>query len=110
MKKNKKNKLINIIFGIFLFSFIIIYFSEVTGYYEYKKYQKTSLTSEQIKKYEEDIKNGVEVNLNEYLIKNERKYNNKLSVLASKLSNGISKIVKNGVEYSFKYISKLIEE
>ena len=110
MKKNKKNKLINFIFGIFLFSFIIIYFSEVTGYYEYKNYQKTSLTSEQIKKYEEDIKNGVEVNLNEYLIKNERKYNNKLSVLASKLSNSISKIVKNGVEYSFKYISKLIEE
>lgn len=110
MKKKNKNKLITIIFGIFLFSFIIIYFSEITGYYEYKNYQKTSLTNEQIKKYEEDIKNGVEVDLNEYLIKNNKKYNNKLSVLASKISNGISKIVKGGVEYSFKYISKLIEE
>lgn len=110
MKKSKNNKLITIIFGIFLFSFMIIYFSEVTGYYEYKNYQKTFLTNEQIKKYEEDIKNGIEVDLNEYLIKDDKKYNNKLSILASKISNGISKIVKNGVEYSFKYISKLIEE
>lgn len=110
MKKNKKNKLFNIILGIFLLCFTIIYFSEITGYYEYKNYQKTSLTAEQIKKYEEDIKEGKELDLNEYLIKNEKEYNNKLSILASKLSNGISKIVKSGVEHTFKYISRLIEE
>ena len=64
----------------------------------------------QIKKYEEDIKNGVVIDINEYLVVDKRKYNNTLSKLASKLSDSISKIVNNSVEYTFKYISRLIDE
>jgi len=110
MKKDKKNKIYKFIFGLFFMSFLVIYFSELTGYYEYQNYQKTSLTEEQIKKFEEDVKNGNKVDINEYLVVNNKKYNNTLSKLASKLSDGISKIVNNGVEYTFKYISKLIDE
>ena len=110
MKKNKKNAIYKFIFLIFFISFLVIYLSEATGYYEYQNYKKTSLTEEQIKKFEEDIKNGEKVDINKYLIVDNRKYNNKLSKLASKLSDGISKIVNNSVEYTFKYISKLIEE
>ena len=110
MKKDKKNKIYKFIFGLFFLSFLVIYFSELTGYYEYKNYQKAALTEEQIKKFEEDVKNGNEVDINEYLVVNNKKYNNTLSKLASKLSDGISKIVNNGVEYTFKYISKLIDE
>ena len=110
MKKTKKNNIYKFIFGMFFISFLVIYFSELTGYYEYQNYQKTSLTEEQIKKFEEDVKNGVEVDINEYLVKNNRTYNNNLSKLASKLSDSISKFVNNSVEYAFKYISKLIDE
>lgn len=110
MKKDKKNKIYKFIFWLFFMSFLVIYFSELTGYYEYQNYQKTSLTEEQIKKFEEDVKNGNKVDINEYLVVNNKKYNNNLSKLASKLSDGISKIVNNGVEYTFKYISKLIDE
>ena len=56
MKKNKKNKIFKFIFGLFFMSFLVIYFSELTGYYEYQNYKKTSLTEEQIKKFEEDVK------------------------------------------------------
>ena len=38
MKKNKKNKIFKFIFMIFLMSFIVIYFSELTGYYEYENH------------------------------------------------------------------------
>lgn len=110
MKKDKKNKIYKFIFGLFFMSFLVIYFSELTGYYEYQNYQKTALTSEQIKKFEEDVKNGNKVDINKYLVVNNKKYNNNLSKLASKLSDGISKLVNNGVEYTFKYISKLIDE
>ena len=72
-------------------------------------YKKTSLTEEQIKKFENDIKNGNEVDIHEYLIVDNKKYDNNLSKLASKLSDVISELVNNGVEYTFKYISKLIE-
>ena len=108
-KKKNKNGILKLIFGIFFMSFLVIYFSEITGYYEYQNYKKTNLTNEQIKKFEEDVKSGNKVDINEYLIVDERKYNNTLSKLASKLSNSISKIVNNGVKYTFKYISKLIE-
>ena len=110
MKKNKKNKIYKFIFYIFFMSFLVIYFSELTGYYEYQNYKKMNLTETQIKKFEEDIKNGNQIDMSEYLVVNNKKYNNTLSNLASKLSDSISKIVNNGVEYTFKYISKLIDE
>ena len=105
-----KNKIFKFIFYLFFTSFLVIYFSELTGYYEYHNYQKKELTQQQIKKYEEDIKNGKEVDINEYLVVDTRKYNNNLSKFASKLSDNISNIVNSGVEYTFKYISKLIDE
>ncbi len=110
MKKDKKGKIYKFIFYIFFVSFLVIYFSELTGYYEYQNHQKTTLTEEQIQKFEENIKNGNKVDINEYLISDTRKYNNSLSKLASKISDGISNIVNNGVEYAFKYVLKLIEE
>lgn len=110
MKKDKKNKIYRFIFGLFFMSFLVIYFSELTGYYEYQNYQKATLTEEQIKKFEDDVKNGNEVDISEYLVVNNKKYNNNLSKIASKLSDGISKLVNSSVEYTFKYISKLIDE
>lgn len=110
MKNNKKNKLGLFIFSLFFISFLVIYLSELAGYYEYRNYQKTSLTKEQIEMFEQDVKEGKEVDIKKYLINDSKKYNNTLSVLASKLSDSISNVVNNGVKYTFKYISKLIDE
>lgn len=110
MKKNNKEKIGKFIFIVFFISFLVIYFSDMAGYYEYQNYKKSSLTEEQIKKFEEDVNNGIEIDINQYLIQDEKKYNNSLSKLASKLSDGISKVVNSGVEYVFKSVSKFIEE
>lgn len=110
MKKNKKNKIFKFVFYAFLLTFVVIYFSELTGYYEYQNYKKASLTEEQIKQFEEDVRNGKEVDVNDYLIVETTNYDNKLSKAASKLSDGISSLVKNGVENAFKLLSKLVDE
>lgn len=110
MKKKKNNKAFNIIFGIFFISFLVVYFSDLTGYYEYKNHKKAALTEEQIKKFEEDVANGKEVDLSEYLVIDNKNYNNKLSKLTSKLSDGISDIVESGVESTFKFLSSLVED
>lgn len=107
--KKKKNRLFKIIFWTFFISFLIIYFSEITGYYEYKNYQKITMTNDQIKQFEEDIKNGKKVKQEDYLLTNNTKYNNRLSDAANMLSNGISKLVKGSVENTFKLIGNLIE-
>lgn len=105
--KKKKNRLFKVLFWIFFISFMIIYFSELTGYYEYKNYQKTIMTNEQIKQYEMDIRNGKKVNPDNYLLSDTTKYDNKLSDVADNLSNEISKIVKGGVNNTFKLIANL---
>ena len=110
MKKKKNNKVFRFIFFIFFMSFVIVYFSELTGYYEYQNYKKKTLTEEQIKKFETDVKNGNKVDINEYLVIDNQSYNNSLSKVTSKISDGISKIVKSAVEKTFKYISKAVDE
>lgn len=109
MKKNKKNKIFKYLFMTFFFSFLVVYFSELTGYYEYQNHQKKALTEEQIKQFEMDVANGKEVDINKYLVVDTKNYNNNLSKLTSKLSDGISTLVQSGVEGTFKYISKLID-
>lgn len=110
MKNKKSNKIFKFIFMVLIMSFLVIYLSEMAGYYEYKNYQKKELTEEQIRKFEEDVKNGVEVDLNDYLATNEKSYYNNLSKMTSKLSDGISNAVKKGVENTFKFLSKIVDE
>ena len=109
MKKKKKNKIYNFIFMIFFLSFLVIYLAGITGYYEYENYKYTALTKEQIKQFEKDVANGKEVDIKDYLIKNDKRYNNNLSKLSNKLSNGISLLVQKGVESTFKFLSNLVE-
>lgn len=110
MKKNNKKRIFKFIFSVFFLSFLVIYVSELTGYYEYQNYKKTALTAEQIRQFEEDVKNGKEIDLNNYIVEENKNYNNTLSKLASKLSDGISNIVKSGVDNTFKFLSKVVEE
>lgn len=110
MKKDKKRKIYKFIFLMFFLSFIVVYFSELTGYYEYQNHKKMTLTEEQIKQFENDVSNGKEVDINEYLVLDNKNYNNSLSKLTSKLSDGISSLVQSGVENAFKFLSGLVEE
>ena len=50
-------------FNFLLVIFLTLYFSQLTGYYEYQNYQKMIMTEEQIKQFEQDIKDGKEVSL-----------------------------------------------
>lgn len=109
MKKDKKKKIFKFVFMVLFLSFVVIYCAELTGYYEYQNYKQTALTEEQIKKFESDVAAGKEVDINEYLVKDDRVYNNNLSKLSSKISNGISTVVQKGVESTFKFLSNLVE-
>ena len=109
MKKDKKNKIYKFIFMVLFISFLVIYFSELTGYYEYHNYKKATLTEEQIKQFESDVASGKEVDINDYLLVEDNKYNNSLSNLTSSLSNGISNLITSGVDNTFKFLSKLVD-
>ena len=66
--------------------------------------EKKDLTIEQIKKFEQDIENGVEIDLEEYIVK-DKNFDNTITKINSKISNAIESSFKK----IFKYLLKNID-
>ena len=60
MLKNKYLKLISI---IILISFLSAYYISNSGYYEYRMQERTILTNEKIKEFEQDVKNKENIDI-----------------------------------------------
>lgn len=108
-KSNLGSNVFKIIVIILFITFITLYFSQATGYYEYSQYQKVVFTNEQIKKFEEDVNSGKKVDIENYLDNKTKDYSNNVSSLGYNISSGISKAVKGGLNSVFKYLSKTID-
>ena len=106
MNMNYK-RLAEIIFGILVILFLGLYISQMTGYYQYTESKKTTLTKDAIKRFEEDIRNGKEINAENYL-EQETDYNNKLSTLGMKISRLIEKGFNKVMNSIFNEISNAI--
>lgn len=105
-----KNKIPKILLILSLIIFSSSYFIEKTGYYDYKLQEKTILTNKQIKKFEEDIKNGKEVDINTYFLENNKYYSNKLNTKITKVSLTINKYLKKSIEKIFGVLNKFVKE
>ncbi len=104
----KKYKVFKWVFLFFFVIFLTLYFSGISGYYEYQNYQKMVLTQEQIEKFEQDVKNGKEVDVKNYMVKSVTNYHNSFSNLGLKLSTGISSIIEKSVIKVFGAISGFV--
>lgn len=105
-----KYKIFKWSFIFLLVIFLTLYFSQLTGYYEYQNYQKMVMTEEQIKQFEQDVKEGKEVDIKDYVVNVNRDYDNPFSNLGMAISNAISSTVKNGVIKLFSSISGMVSE
>ena len=110
MKKDRRNKIFKFLIVFLFIIYITIYVSQLTGYYEFKNYQKTILTKEQIEKFENDVKNGKNVKLNDYVVNTNKHYQTRLSKIGYDLSELISKAVNKGINSSFDFLIKLVDE
>ncbi len=104
----KRYKVFRWLFLFFFVIFLTLYFSGVTGYYEYQNYQKMTMTEEQIKQFEQDVKDGKEVDVKDYLKNQTKDYQNGFTKVGVKVSTGISKVVKMGVMKVFGTISSFV--
>lgn len=111
--KDKKYKKINKVFSWFLFilfiTFVTLYISQATGYYEFEQARKTAFTKEQIERFEQDVKDGKEIDINDYLENTNKNYQNNISRFSLNISEGIGKYAKMGIEKIFSGIAKVIE-
>ena len=106
----EKTKIFKFIFIVLLLLYLSLYFTGVSGYYEYKNYKKMSLTEEQIIKFEEDVKAGKDVNVEDYIVEEKKDYNNKIANAGKKISFTISGILSKVLSETFKEISKFVTE
>lgn len=104
------NRIFKYIFWLLLVTFLTLYFSQATGYYEFKQHKKVIYTAEQIKKFEADVAAGKDVRIEDYMETTNRDYSNKTSDLGLSISETIGDIVKSGIEGFFDTINKMVQE
>lgn len=105
-----KKLVIKILFGMVFIAFIISYAIGESGYYEYQLANKKYLTEEQMKKFEEDVKNGSDVDLKDYTVETRIDYTNKFTDLVSNTSMSINKYLKKSIESIFGLLNKVVQE
>jgi len=110
MKVKLRTKIFRITMLILFAILMTIFISNKNGYYEYQKHEQVTLTEEQIKKFEEDVKNGINIDLENYLKDTTKDYQTKLSQVGLNVSNTLANTVKKGFDNFFKYIGKLVTE
>lgn len=106
MNKN----LINLILSIIIIIFISSYLIASSGYYEYNMQQRTILTNEKIKEFEEDIKNNENIDIKDYLEQEEIDYSNKFTTLVYNISDSSNKLARKAIKYVFKKLGSLVED
>lgn len=92
----------------FLFLFITIYISDQKGYYKYGTHERKILTDDAIQRFEEDIKNGNAIDVNNYYVE-DKDYSNNVSKVGLKISNGIGGFIRSKIVSFFDSITKNIK-
>ena len=105
----KKRKIIKYILIILVITFLFTYILSKSGYYEYALQTKKNLTAEEMRKFEEDIKEGRDVDITDYLKSKEVDYTNSLTRTTVSLSRGINDCLEKGIEVIFGILNKFLE-
>ena len=104
------NNIVKLFLLVIVFTFFAMFFSSSSGYYEYELNQTTSLTNEAILRFEQDIKDGKEIDINNYIVEENKDYSNNFSNAGIKLSNKIKKIFSEVVKFIFTSIGDMVNE
>lgn len=102
-------KIFKIILIILALTFITLYFSQITGYYEYELHKQVSFTEEQIKQFEQDVKDGKNIDIEDYLKDYNKNYQNNVSKAGLYISEKMGTYVRGGLKHAFSILNRLLE-
>ena len=97
MEKKKINWLRIIIIVLFI-GYFSLFILDKTGYYDKTMRKKVEFTNTQIQKFEKDIRDGKQIDINVYLEDQNKDYTNNASKMGYFLSTSIEKILNNGIK------------
>ena len=104
------NKWFKLIMLILFLLFLGLYFSSNAGLIDYQAKYKTSLTEKQIKQFEEDVNNNINVDIKDYIDVNNKRHSNNISKTTLKISNTIGKMVKNTLNIIFEGLESVMNK
>lgn len=102
-------KIIKFITYLVVIVFLCSYFIQTSGYYEYNLQNKKNLTNEAIKQFEEDVKAGKDIDINDYLESNNIDYTNELTNTTSNISIKLNNYLKNILTNGLNVFEKLVK-
>ena len=93
-----KNKVFLVIFLSFLIFFVILLLAQSQGYYKNRNEKAKVLTDEQIENFEEDIREGKDIDIKRYVLYEDKDYSNKVTSniysFSLKLENVFDSVIK----------------
>ena len=106
MPKKKTNWFWVIFCSLFIIfiAYIIAYNS---GYYEANISRKSKITEEKLQEFEQDVKDGKDIDIKEYVETDRKDYSSALSKVGNKLSSSIDGFLDSGLNGFFDLLSKL---
>ncbi len=110
MNHKKLNKIFKYCILISFVTFFALYLSQSTGYFEYRNSKKVALTNDQIQKFEQDVKEGKNVDIEKYIDINNKNYQNTISKAGLSISNATEKVIQKLIGGSFKVLGDLVGE
>ena len=101
-------KIFKKIFLILLISFTALYISDAAGYSEFKQHNKKVMNEQKIKKFEKDVSEGKNLNLEDYLVDDTKNYSSNISRIGNNISKQIEKYVVTGLNGTFKFLNSVM--
>ena len=105
-KKRKLHPVLKILAVLFII-YVALYIASASGYYERRIRNKVIITDNNIKDFEEKIKNGETISLDSYLTNDYDDYSNSISKLGDNLTNGVAEVVLKSSEVVMDVLKSL---
>lgn len=106
---NNRDNFLIILLALFII-FLIIFISSSKDYYEYKAYTKTTLTKENIERFEKDVEDGKNVSINDYVVSDYKDYSNTITDIGYETGQVVETFMNKGIKKALKFLSTLFYE
>lgn len=107
MKNKKGNNYFFKTLSLLFLIFISLYIALESGYYESKVAKKTTMTEENIKKFEQDIKEGKAIDIDSYVYENHHDYSNNTTDVAIFIGSKVEQFMSTGINDFFNVVKSL---
>lgn len=106
MRKKKKNVILKVLGALFVI-FMALYIANMSGYYESKIRDRVIITEEGIKKFEEKVSKGEEIDITSFLNTEREDYSSNMSNLGDYVTSSVENIVVGGFDIAKNIINSL---